>query len=262
MTPLDKSPELQAFYRDRKVVDAYMERRTAQPLNGVLHRRQVSFLNQAFQDRKPSRVLEVACGPGRLTTAVHGIGTGVAVDASPGMLETARRRWQGSRTPWSFLRTDAFVLPFRDESFDAAYTLRFIRHFQLDDRRRLYAEISRVLRPNGWFLLDALNRQVSLPSRLKRGIDSYKIYDVLYEPGEIEKELEASGFRVLRCEGQLFHHELQRRLNRLRRVRLNALATGLIEVLERVPGGNPLGWMLLCEKVGKPALGHDPRKES
>ncbi|HXQ23703.1 MAG TPA: class I SAM-dependent methyltransferase [Candidatus Acidoferrales bacterium] len=249
MNPIDRPAELKTYYQDRDVAGDYMRRRTGQPLNGVLHRRQVDFLNRAIATRTPDAVLEIACGPGRLTTAMRGVRLGVAVDSSPAMLETAQQRMNGDAGRWLFLRTDAFVLPFRSASFGAVYTLRFVRHFQIEDRRRLYAEIRRVLRPGGAFMLDALNRDVSYPYRVQRGIDRYRIYDVLYRREEIEAELQAAGFRVAAVEGTIKHFAVQRRLNRLRRARLAALARPLIGALEYLPGNNPSGWMLLCEKL-------------
>jgi len=248
MKPIDQPADLKRYYQDRTVVSAYMERRTAQPLNGLLHRRQVEFLNLALAERRPQAVLEIACGPGRLTTATRGVEFGVAVDASHPMLETARQRMNGSAGRWSFMRTDAFVLPFRSASFDAVYTLRFVRHFQLADRQRLYAEIRRVLRPHGVFMVDALNRDVSLPHRLKRGVDKYHIFDVLYRREEIQAELGAAGFRVVDVHSIIKHPSLQRRLNRLRRVKLGGVASALISLVERIPGRNPTDWMLLSEK--------------
>jgi len=249
MKPIDRSEDLQTYYQDRGVVSSYMDRRTAQPLNGLLHRRQVAFLSKALTQRGARAVLEIACGPGRLTTAMRGVPFGVAIDASQPMLETAQQRMNGAAGHWSFLRSDAFVLPVRDASFDAVYTLRFIRHFQLEDRRRLYGEIQRVLRPGGTFIVDALNRDVSYPARLKRGLDHYQIYDVLYRPGEVEAELAATGFRVLAVEGILRNFPVQQQLNRLR-FRLGGLARLLIDSLERLPGNRPSTWMVLCEKPG------------
>jgi ubiquinone/menaquinone biosynthesis C-methylase UbiE len=249
MKPIDQPTDLKRYYQDRGVVGRYMERRTAQPLNGVLHRRQVGFLNQVLASRRPATVLEIACGPGRLTAAMRSVRFGVAVDASPAMLETAQQRMDGAAASWSFLRTDAFVLPFRSDVFDAVYTCRFIRHFQLDDRRRLYAEVHRILRATGVFIVDALNREVSYPHRVQRGLDRYQIYDVLYRRDEIETELRAAGFRVVAVEGVLKHFPLQQKLNRLRRLKLQRLATALIAGLERLPGNRPSTWMLLCEKV-------------
>lgn len=248
MKPLDQKPELQQYYKDQGVVDAYMRKRTAQPLNGVLHRRQVEFLCEMIRTRGPQRVLELACGPGRLTAEVRGVPFGVAVDFSPAMLATARRRTNGGASRWGFARSDAFVLPFRDASFEAAYTLRFIRHFQLDDRKRLYTEIRRVLTSHGTFMVDALNRDVSEPHRVQKGVDRYKIYDVLYSRDELEAELGQAGFRVLSVEGMIKHHSVQRALNRLRHLRLDWLVTPVISALEQVPG-NPHGWMVCCEKI-------------
>jgi SAM-dependent methyltransferase len=248
MKPIDRPHELKRYYQDQDVADDYMRRRTGQPLNGVLHRRQVQFLNQHLAARAPHVVLEIACGPGRLTAALRGVHTGVAIDSSAEMLRTAQRRMNGAAESWSFLRTDAFVLPFQSASFDAVYTLRFVRHFQLPERRRLYQEVRRVLRPGGVFMVDALNRDVSYPHRVKRGIERYHIYDVLYRREEIEAELQEAGFRVVAIEGIIKHFSVQRFLNRLRRANLDGLATALIASLERVPSSNPESWMLLCEK--------------
>ena len=248
MKPIDRPHELKRYYQDADVAEDYMRRRTGQPLNGVLHRRQVQFLNAHLANRAPGAVLEIACGPGRLTAAIRGVRMGVAVDSSPEMLTTAQRRMNGAAGAWSFLRTDAFVLPFQSESFDAVYTLRFVRHFQLPERQRLYGEIRRVLRPRGVFMIDALNRDASLPYRVKRGLERYHIYDVLYRSEEIQAELQEAGFRVVALEPTIKHFGVQRFLNRLRRLSLDGLATALIASLEHVPSTNPSGWMLLCEK--------------
>ncbi|GIW43747.1 MAG: hypothetical protein KatS3mg077_1029 [Candidatus Binatia bacterium] len=243
---LRRPEELKTYYRDEGVVHTYLERRTAQPLNGLLHRRQVELLNQWVAEVRPGRVLEVACGPGRLTAEVQGVPFGVAVDASMPMLRLARQRVAGTR--WRFLRTDAFRLPFRDGSFDLVYSARFVRHFELADRQRLYAEIQRVLAPKGFFVVDALNFDTSYPARLERGLEHYKIYDVLYRPGEAEQELERAGFRVIRTEGILRWFPVQRRINRLR-FRAPAFARWWIDMLERLPGNKPQTWMFFCEKA-------------
>ena len=248
MKPIDRPEDLQSYYKDQQVVGAYMRKRTGEPLNGVLHRRQVDLLNQVIAERSPHRVLEVACGPGRLTTAVRGVPFGVAVDSSPEMLRTARSRMAPHAGSWSFLRSDAFVLPFVSESFDLLWTLRFVRHFQAEDRARLYAEFRRVLRPQGLFVVDALNREVSYPHRVRRGLDRYAIYDVLYNREELERELRDAGFSIVRVEGMLKHFSVQRALNRLRRVRLGPVARGIIASLEWLPGDNPSTWMIVCRK--------------
>src|SRR5262252_2984611 len=127
--PLDRSAELQAFYQDRDVVGSYLERRTAQPLNGVLHRGQVAFLNRVLAERRPARVLEIAPGPARLTAELDFSGRGLAIDASPQMLDVARARLSGRPGEWLMARGDAFALPVADHGVDLVYTTKFVRHF-------------------------------------------------------------------------------------------------------------------------------------
>ena len=55
MKPIDRPHELKRYYQDTDVAEDYMRRRTGQPLNGVLHRRQVQFLNEHW--RRAHRVL-------------------------------------------------------------------------------------------------------------------------------------------------------------------------------------------------------------
>ncbi len=249
MSPLDRPDDLKSYYQDRGVVDAYMHKRTAQPLNGLLHDRQITFLNEVMAARGVRTALEIACGPGRLTAEMRAVPFGVAIDASQPMLETAQQRMGGQAGVWSFLRTDAFRLPFQDASFDVVYTCRFIRHFQAEDRVRLYREIQRVLRPHGALLVDALNRDVSQAERERQGVDTYKIFDVLYSPEELRQEMIQNGFEVQRMDGILRHFPLQRRINRLR-FRLGGLARLLIHALEAIPGKDVNTWMLVCEKRG------------
>jgi SAM-dependent methyltransferase len=249
MKPLDQREELQAYYQDQGVVDEYLKRRTAQPLNGLLHGSQVGFLNSVLREHEPRRVLEIAPGPARLTAELDFSGEVVAMDFSPAMLRTARRRLRQLGRDWSVVRGDAFTLPFADDTFDMLFTLKFVRHFQPTDRERLYSEIRRVLRPRGLFVLDGQNRAVSLPHRKEKGLDRYPIYDVLYDRDEMVREFEAASFDVLRVEGMVNHFGIQQRLNRLRRVGLSGIASTLIRAVEHLPTRNPSTWMVLNRVV-------------
>jgi SAM-dependent methyltransferase len=245
--PLDQSAELQDYYRDPAVVNAYVERRTAQPFNGFLHRSQVGFLDAALGECRPRRVLEIAPGPARLTADLDAPPPLVLLDASAEMLAVARQRLRARSRRCVLLQGDAFRLPFANGSFDFVFALKLIRHFQLADRVRLYAEIHRVLDGGGAFVLDAQNRAVSLPHRMQRGLERYRIYDVLYDLPELVGELETAGFGIRRVTGIAQHCGLQRRLNYLRHVGLGAVARRLIRLAERLPGGNPSTWMVLAE---------------
>lgn len=247
MKPLDQSADLQAYYRDPEIARTYLTRRTAQPFNGFLHGAQVACLNAALRERQPGRLLEIAPGPARLTAELEAGPQLVVLDASAAMLSLARERLRARQRACTFLQGDAFRLPFADGRFDFVFTLKLIRHFQLADRMRLYAEIRRVLGRGGAFALDAQNRAVSLPHRLKRGVERYRIYDVLYDLPELIAELEDAGFRIRRVDGIARHFRLQRTMNRLRHVGLATAARRAIGLVERLPGGSPSTWMVLAE---------------
>lgn len=244
----EQPDEIAGYYRDRSVVEAYVEKRTAQPLNGTLHAAQIRMLRRLLAERPRTAVLELAPGPARLTAELPlTAGRGLAVEFSEGMLAAAAERMRD--TPgWSFVRGDGFALPVRDASVDFAFTLRFIRRFQPDERNRIYGELHRVLRPGGTLVIDAQNRTVSLPHRQERGLDSYPVFDQLYDAGELRTELEAAGFRLVELAGMIRHAPLQRRLNRLRHRGLGNVARRLIAALEHVPFGNPSTWLVVCEK--------------
>ncbi|MBX3026844.1 class I SAM-dependent methyltransferase [bacterium] len=248
--PRQKPAEIQAYYRDPTVVAEYIERRTAQPLNGMLHRRQVQFIDQVIGERRPQRVLEVAPGPARLTAELAYAGRGIAVDGSAEMLAVARDRLRARPGHWLVVRGDAFALPVPDASVDLAFAIRFVRRFAPEVRRRLYAEIRRTLTPNGALIVDAQNRAVSLPHRQRKGLDSYPVFDALYDRDELVGEIEGAGFRVRRLEGMVRHFAVQSRLNRLRHRGLAPVASGMIGLIECLPSRAPSTWMVLAEVTG------------
>ena len=113
--------------------------------------------------RPGMRVLDVACGTGKLTRAaaevVGDAGEAVGVDFSPRMLEAARRvpvtmggpagRTGAAATP-RYVEADALVLPFPDGSFDAvtmAFGLRNVSDYRaaLSEMRRVAAAGGRVV---------------------------------------------------------------------------------------------------------------------
>lgn len=244
MNPIQQPSQLKEYYQDERVVGDYLRKRTTQPLGSVQHEAQVKFLNRLIAERSPRAVLEVAPGPARLTAELRPVPLGVAAEFSPGMIATARARVAAAGLAWQFVRADAFSLPLAAESFDLAFTLRFVRHFSLADRARLYAEFHRVLRPGGALVVDAQNRAV----RDSGHVDRHAVYDELYTPDSLRLEVEEHGYRLIELHGVIQHHAWQRRLNRLRSYGLGTVARRLIAALEKVRSRNPSTWMVLCER--------------
>jgi ubiquinone/menaquinone biosynthesis C-methylase UbiE len=100
---------------------------------------------------RPQRVLELAAGTGVVTQELLHVLPDtevVATDLSDAMVEVGRANAPGAR--WQ--QADAMRLPFDDGGFDAvvcAFGVMF-----LPDQERSSAEVLRVLRPGGTYLLD------------------------------------------------------------------------------------------------------------
>jgi SAM-dependent methyltransferase len=92
-------------------------------------------------------VVEVCCGQADALGLVRQrVRVGVGVDVSPVMLEAA-----ASRLPeMTFAQGDATRLPLADASFDRVVMSGGVHH--VGDRRGLFREVARVLRPGGCFV--------------------------------------------------------------------------------------------------------------
>jgi ubiquinone/menaquinone biosynthesis C-methylase UbiE len=240
--------DLRNAYRAEEVARNYIEERFRQPLGALLHARQVSAVRKIMAARRPARVLEIAPGPARLTCDVQTAfrGRGVLVDASTQMLHEAGRRL-GEASRWRCIQGDAFALPFV-AVFDMVYSFRLIRHFEAPDRAALFRQVTACLRSGGVFVFDAVNADVSKPLRTHAQPGEYEHFDALLRPEEIRRELEAAGLELSSLSGVQHRYAVLRSLQILVAPRSTALARALIEVTDRLPGGAPLEWIVVCRK--------------
>ena len=95
------------------------------------------------------RILESGCGTGRWMAFFEKLGNrAFGLDDSWGPLRVAREHDPGM----NLVRSDALRSPFRDNSFDAAFSSYVAEHFE-EGPEVLFREIHRVLKPNGLFLV-------------------------------------------------------------------------------------------------------------
>jgi len=112
----------------------------------------MDYLDRALLDAVDRRALgtvaEICCGSGEAFKLLGpAIGTGVGVDISLNMLQTGRR--QNPAENLHFVQGDATRLPLVDGAFDSVFMLGGIHHVR--DRRALFDEIHRILKPGGRF---------------------------------------------------------------------------------------------------------------
>lgn len=115
----------------------------------AIHKRLLEFVELP----EKSQVLDIGCGTGRLLnrlTAQFPTLLGIGCDLSPEMLKQARQSNQ-HRPRLIFVRGNAASLPFANGQFDTAFNTISFLHYPAPEP--VFAEISRVLKPQGRFYL-------------------------------------------------------------------------------------------------------------
>lgn len=108
----------------------------------------------AVAELKPGeRVLDVGCGPGSLTIpaakAVGKEGRVAGIDASPEMIEVARRKAAKERMEIDFQVAPIEALPFGDGEFDVVLSSLMLHHLPDEVKAQGLGEVRRVLKPGG-----------------------------------------------------------------------------------------------------------------
>ncbi|MFC7439681.1 class I SAM-dependent methyltransferase [Laceyella putida] len=121
--------------------------------------REVARLQEWLQLQEKQLILDLCCGMGRHTIALARKGYSmVGLDLSRVLLSHAVRESEGLAIP--FVHGDMRALPFVDHTFDVVLNLfTSFGYFERDeDNLRVLSEIHRVLKPQGQFVMDFLNR--------------------------------------------------------------------------------------------------------
>lgn len=106
-------------------------------------------LLRAAQSLQLGAFAEICCGGAEGVALLKGrIGAGVGVDISAAMLSSARK--SHTEEKFLFVQGDATRLPLASGAFDSVVMLGGIHH--VNDRRALFGEIARILKPGGRFL--------------------------------------------------------------------------------------------------------------
>lgn len=114
-------------------------------------------------DPQGKKALDVGCGGGLLAEEFARLGcTVTGIDPSEPSLETARRHASASGLRIDYQVGAGERIPCEDGSFDIVYCCDVLEH--VNDLGRVIAEIARVLKKDGVFLYDTINR--TFPSKL------------------------------------------------------------------------------------------------
>ncbi len=146
----------------------------------------------AAEVSRPSAILDVGCGTGRLLRAAEDRFPGASLDGVDAAIEMVKQaEWElpeGSRI--NFQAGTAEQLPFPDGQFDLVFSTMTFHHWA--DQRKGIAEVRRVLKPGGrWLLADFI------PTGLMRYVRRLFRLERFRERKELDLMLAAGGLRVV-----------------------------------------------------------------
>jgi ubiquinone/menaquinone biosynthesis C-methylase UbiE len=148
-------------------------------------------------------VLDVGCGTGTLAIAakyrVGHMGKVTGVDASPEMIDRAKRKARKRGVEVNFQTAAAESLPFQDAAFDVVLSTVMLHHLPDAVRAMCISEIRRVLKPGGRFLAidfaGSSEQRKSLAGRLHAHFDLAQVIPVVSQAGLAQVESGPMGFR-------------------------------------------------------------------
>jgi ubiquinone/menaquinone biosynthesis C-methylase UbiE len=137
---------------DGKTVDERLfGNREMGPIRTALEKERTARLCEALRlAGPPLNLVEIGCGGNPAIMLVKMCSQYTGIDFSQTGLEVARQRLAPTGVSFVLKQADAIVLPFSDQSFDAAYSAHALYHIpKVDEQATAFREIARVVRRGG-----------------------------------------------------------------------------------------------------------------
>jgi ubiquinone/menaquinone biosynthesis C-methylase UbiE len=138
----------QTHYQNEAVARSYDRERFSSLAGRVFQNAELKTLAKLVRHLPANAsLLDVPCGTGRIAQMLLGLGFRVtATDISQEMIQVAQGRVANNGGELPASRGSADALPFRNDSFDAVLSIRFLPHIAGESRRLMLKEMARVSR--------------------------------------------------------------------------------------------------------------------
>lgn len=149
-------------YQDLSVASAYDDIRFLKPSDRRRNQRKLTAVQKAItmanaMGTKVRIALDIPCGTGRLIPLFKNNGIiFFGADLSAEMMQVSLSRSSKTDLMKGMIRCDAERLPFRDNSVDSIFSIRFMFHIPEPVRLRMLVEMGRVSRR--WVIIDYRHR--------------------------------------------------------------------------------------------------------
>jgi malonyl-CoA O-methyltransferase len=172
---------------------------------------------------RPKVVVDLGAGTGRATALLKRRYPGaqvIALDLAPGMLREARRHQRLLR-PFQRICADAHRLPFATGTVDVVFSSLMLQWCNLD---RVFMEVRRVLRPEGFFGFSSLgpgtlqelrvawaeaDTDGEAHTHVHQFIDMHDVGDALVRAGLLEPVLDVDRLQLAYADTRALMHDLK-----------------------------------------------------
>lgn len=196
--PVTVRPTMEERPQERWNAPTEYERWYASSLGRAYLSSLMTVLGPWRETQRTGTAADIGCGPGLVGKRLFPEGVVVVgIDCSAEMARRAALRAVDFGQPRHVVVGSVDALPFADKSFDMAVCINCLEF--VDDRRRSFEEIARILRPRGVAILGVLHRQSlwELARRLQRPFSKNPYYSGrFFTEEDLESHLEAVGLEI------------------------------------------------------------------
>jgi len=115
---------------------------------------EIIALDDLFRNKKVKKILDLGCGGGRHLVYFAKLGYEVCgIDVSPEAIRLSQKWLADEGLKAELHCSDMIRLPWPDNFFDAAFSIKVIEHHQFIKVQKIITEVYRVINGNGYFFV-------------------------------------------------------------------------------------------------------------
>jgi len=160
---MNQKKDIEKIYQEKNTAKFFDDERKQYKFQNYKHKLEANFLKKTlalFPKDNAIKVLDVACGTGRMFTEISKLRKGIiyhGLDSSKTMTSHLKEKAKKLNFPVNIKIGDATKLPYKDNTFDVTYTYHLTWHLPANLQKKMILEMLRVTKKNGYIVFDVLN---------------------------------------------------------------------------------------------------------